>query len=60
MNEHMDDWQRGNDSKMTSIERLLYHMEWLKIQHQEVKDKILQRNKPKDGEEPTVQGFPKD
>jgi hypothetical protein len=55
-----EDWQRGDDSKMTSIERLMHHMEWLQQQHKEVKDKILQRKKQEEGDEPPVQGFPKD
>jgi len=45
---------------MTSIERLMHHMEWLQQQHKEVKDKILQRKKQEEGDEPPVQGFPKD
>jgi hypothetical protein len=33
------------------------HQEWLKRQHQDIKDKIQSRNKV---EEKPVQGFPKD
>ena len=57
MNENLMDWQRGNESKLTSTERLMYHQEWLKIQHQEMKDKIHSRIKV---EEPPVVGFIKD
>ena len=57
MNENLMDWQQGNESKLTSIERLMYHQEWLKIQHQEMKDKIHSRIKV---EEPPVVGFIRD
>lgn len=57
MNEHLMDWQKGNESKLTSMDRLMYHQEWLKTQHQEVKKKILDKQKV---EEPPVVGFVKD
>lgn len=56
----MKEWQKGNESQMTSIQRMIEHERWLKQQHQEVKDKILQRNKPDDTDQTPVQGFPKD
>lgn len=55
-----EDWKKGNESQMTSIQRMIEHERWLKQQHQEVKDKILQRNKPDDTDQTPVQGFPKD
>ena len=55
-----EDWKKGNESQMTSIQRLLEHERWLKQQHQEVKDKILQRRKNDEGEEPPVVGFIRD
>jgi hypothetical protein len=61
MNEHNPEFQRGNDSNLTSMERLNQHQIWLQKQHQEVKNKILQRNKSNEESEPVlVQGFPKD
>ena len=57
MNEHLMDWQKGNESKLTSTERVIYHQEWLKIQHQDIKDKI--QSKVKIEEKPVV-GFVKD
>ena len=60
MNEYKEEWQLGNYSKLTSMERLNQHQIWLQKQHQEVKNKILQRNKPNEESEPPVQGFPKD
>jgi hypothetical protein len=57
MNDHKDDWQRGNESNLSSMERLIHHQEWLKKQHKDVKEKIQSRIKI---EEPPVVGFPKD
>jgi hypothetical protein len=57
MNNNLQDWQRGNESKLTSIERLFLHQEWLKRQHQDIKDKIQSSIKV---EEKPVYGFPKD
>lgn len=58
MNEQLEEWRKGDEAKIASIQRMIEHERWLKQQHKEVKDKILQRNKP--DEEPPVQGFPKD
>jgi len=60
MNENIEEWQKGNESVLSSIQRLIEHQEWLKQQHKEVRNKILQRNKPDNEQEPPVQGFPKD
>lgn len=57
MNNNIQDWQLGNESKLSSIERMYLHQEWLKRQHQDIKDKIQSRNKI---EELPVVGFPKD
>jgi hypothetical protein len=57
MNNNIQDWQLGNESKLSSIERMYIHQEWLKRQHQDIKDKIQSRNKI---EELPVVGFPKD
>lgn len=55
----MNDWQTGNESKITSMERITYHAEWLEKQHQDIKNKILQRKKEDEVEKP-IQGFIKD
>ena len=55
----MNDWQTGNESKITSMERKTYHAEWLEKQHQDIKNKILQRKKEDEVEKP-IQGFIKD
>jgi len=57
MNEHKEPWQRGNESNMTSIDRLIHHEEWLKKQHKDVRDSIHSKNEV---EEKPVQGFVKD
>lgn len=57
MNTHLMDWQRGNECKLSSTERLFLHQEWLKRQHQDIKDKITSRIKV---EEQPVMGFVKD
>ena len=57
MNNQIKEWQLGNESKLTSIERMYLHQEWLKRQHQDIKDKIYSKNKV---EESPVIGFPKD
>jgi hypothetical protein len=57
MNEHNPEFQRGNQSKLTSMDRLLCHQEWIKKQHKDIRDKITSRIKV---EEKVVQGFPKD
>ncbi len=57
MNEHNPEFQRGNECKLSSTERLFLHQEWLKRQHQDIKDKITSRIKV---EEKPVIGFVKD
>jgi hypothetical protein len=54
-----NEWQRGNDSKMTSMERLELHILWLQQLHAEMKQAILEK-KIKDIEVNPLQGFPKD
>jgi len=34
------EWQKGNQSELTSIQRVVLHDEWLKQQHKEVREKI--------------------
>lgn len=57
MNEHLEDFQRGNESKMNSIDRMLIHQEWLKLQHEEMRQRIQSKIKV---EEKPVVGFVKD
>ena len=58
MNEHLEDWQRGEGSTLTPTKSLVEHNLWLKKLHQEVKDKIYDRNKVEENDEP--RGFVKD
>lgn len=57
MNENQMDWQQGNESKLTSIDRLIQHQEWLKKQHQDIKNKIYLKEK---GDDKPPTGFIKD
>jgi len=50
MNEHLEDWQQGDNSHTSPIQRLIKHQEWLKKLHKEIKDNIFQRNKEEDKE----------
>jgi len=57
MNENNPEFQRGNECKLSSTERIYLHQEWLKKQHKDVRDNISSRIKV---EEKPVQGFVKD
>ena len=57
MNEHLLPFQRGNESKMNAIDRIIIHQEWLKQQHEEMRQRIQSKVKV---EEKPVQGFVKD
>ena len=57
MNEHNPEFQRGNECKLSSTERLNQHQEWLKKQHKDIRDNITSRIKV---EEQPVVGFVKD
>ena len=57
MNEHLLPFQRGNESKMSSIDRMLIHQEWLKIMHDEMRQRIQSKIKIEDK---PIQGFVKD
>jgi hypothetical protein len=57
MNDKLQDWQTGDKSKINSLNRMMYHTEWLKQQHLDIKkmiqSKIIVEDKP-------TQGFIKD
>ena len=53
------EWQNGNDSKLTSLQRLELHILWLEQLHTEMKQAILEK-KIKQIEVNPLQGFPKD
>lgn len=55
----LEEWQKGNDTKMTSLQRLELHILWLEQLHTEMKQAILEK-KIKEIEVNPLQGFPKD
>ena len=55
----LKEFQKGNDSKLTSMERLELHILWLQQLHDEMKHAILEK-KIKEIEVNPLQGFPKD
>ncbi len=57
INNNIQDWQKGNESKLSPMERLNEHHEWLQKQHKDVRDKIISRIKV---EEQPIIGFIKD
>lgn len=57
MNDNLQDFQRGNNSNMNSMDRLMCHQIWLKLQHEEMRQKIQSKIKV---EEKPIQGFVKD
>ena len=54
-----EEFQKGNDSKLTSLERLELHILWLEQLHAEMKAAIIQK-KINEIEVNPLQGFPKD
>jgi hypothetical protein len=45
MNDHIEDWQRGNDSTLTPLKRLELLNDWLKQNHKDVKKNIYLKEK---------------
>ena len=54
------EWQRGNDSKLSSLERLELHILWLQQLHAEIQQVILEKKIKEFNEDKDIQGFPKD
>ena len=57
MNDYLLPFQRGNESQMTSIQRVIEHERWLRQQHQDIKNKIYLKEK---GDDKPPTGFIKD
>ena len=55
----IEEFQKGNDSSLTSLQRLELHILWLEQLHSEMKQAILEK-KIKEIEVNPLQGFPKD
>jgi hypothetical protein len=54
------EWQKGNDSQMKSLERLELHILWLQQIHAEMKQVILEKKIKELESDNEIQGFPKD
>ncbi len=52
----LKEWQLGDESEMTSLQRMIAHNEWLKEIHNEIREKILKEKKKEDTEE-IIGGF---
>jgi hypothetical protein len=55
----LQEFQKGNESSMTSLQRLELHILWLQQLHAEMRQAILEK-KIKEIEVNPLQGFPKD
>lgn len=51
----MEEWQKGANSSLTSLQRIELHNQWLKELHELIREEIRQE-KVKD-EDNTIQGF---
>jgi hypothetical protein len=38
-----EDWQKPEDTKLTALQRVILHNEWLKKQKEDVRNKILEK-----------------
>jgi len=56
----LKEWQKGNESYMTSLQRLEQHTIWLEQMRQDVKDKIMEKELPTEIVEVPLVGFIKD
>jgi len=54
------EWQKGNDSQMKSLDRLELHILWLQQIHAEMKQVILEKKIKELESDNDIQGFPKD
>jgi hypothetical protein len=54
------EWQTGNDSKLSSLERLELHILWLQQLHAEIQQVLLEKKIKEFNEDKDIQGFPKD
>jgi hypothetical protein len=53
------EWQTGNDSKLSSLERLELHILWLQQLHSEMEQIIIEKKLKEFNEDKDIQGFPK-
>jgi hypothetical protein len=56
----IEQWQTGNESKLSSLERLELHILWLQQIHTEMKQVILDKRIQQLEKDKDIQGVPKD
>jgi hypothetical protein len=56
----IEQWQTGNESKLSSLERLELHILWLQQLHAEIQQVLLEKKIKEFNEDKDIQGFPKD
>ena len=59
----LKEWQKGNESSLTSLQRLELHILWLEQLHAEMRQAILEKKIKEfedDNQVNPLQGFPKD
>jgi len=54
------EWQKGNDSQLSTLERLELHILWLQQLHAEIQQVVLEKKIKEFNEDKDIQGFPKD
>jgi len=56
----IEEWQKGNESQLSSIERLELHILWLQQLHAEIQQVVLEKKIKEFNEDKDIQGFPRD
>jgi hypothetical protein len=56
----IEEWQKGNESQLSSLERLELHILWLQQLHAEIQQVVLEKKIKEFNEDKDIQGFPKD
>jgi len=54
------EWQKGNESQLSSLERLELHILWLQQLHAEIQQVVIEKKIKEFNEDKDIQGFPKD
>jgi len=56
----IEEWQKGNESHLSSLERLELHILWLQQLHAEIQQVVIEKKIKEFNEDKDIQGFPKD
>jgi hypothetical protein len=56
----IEEWQKGNESQLSTLERLELHILWLQQLHAEIQQVVLEKKIKEFNEDKDIQGFPKD